>query len=254
MHVFVINLATATDRLAHMDRQLDGRFERIEAVRGTAIPEHLAANFSQSGPLLPGELGCYASHLVTAETILARGLPYALVLEDDVDLERDLRQIAADAVAKIDGDWDILSLSGAKQHPHCRLATLGEGSHSLVRYLHFPKTTAAYVISASGCRKLLAERKRTRPVDVDIRYGWEMGIEGYGVYPAPAWQENRFESSIPKSKTQRFYWRANPVGYLVGRIVGVWKMGPLNLARAYLDEFRQGRAAAIADAQRRSLQ
>lgn len=254
MHVFVINLASATDRLAYMSQQLGGKFERIEAVRGTAIPEHLAVNFAKSGDLLPGELGCYASHLVAAETILARGIPYAIVLEDDVDLDGDVRLITEEAIAKIKGEWDILSLSGAKQHPHCRLAPLGDGTHSLVRYLHFPKTTAAYAISASGCRKLLAERKRTRPVDVDIRYGWEMGLEGYGVYPAPAWQANRFESSIPKSKTQRFYWRANPVGYLVGRTAGVWKLGPINLLRAYFEEFREGRASATPDARRRSLQ
>lgn len=237
MQVFVINLASAADRLAYMSDQLGGDFERVEAVSGRAVPERFAANFSDGTPLLPGEIGCYASHLVVAETVLARNLAYAVVLEDDVDLVPDFRRIVETALGSLRGEWDILSLSGAKQRPHCRLSSLA-GESYLVRYLHFPKTTAAYVISPSGCRKLLAPRPRKRPVDVDIRYGWEMGLNGYGVYPPPAWQANRFASSIPKSKTQRFYWRADPLGYLLGRVSAVWRLGLVNLARAYLTEFR----------------
>lgn len=237
MQVFVINLAAAADRLAYMSDQLGGDFERVEAVSGRAVPERLAANFKDGTLLLPNEIGCYASHLVVAETVLARNLPYAVVLEDDVDLVPDFRRIVETALASLRGEWDILSLSGAKQRPHCRLAKLAADSH-LVRYLHFPKTTAAYVITPSGCRKLLSPRPRSRPVDVDIRYGWEMGLNGYGVYPPPAWQANRFASSIPKSKTQRFYWRADPLGYLLGRVSAVRRMGFVNLVRAYMTEFR----------------
>jgi len=238
MKVFVINLATATERLAYMADQL-GAFERVEAVRGTAVPERFAANFRQPTPLLPGEIGCYASHLLAAEAVLARGLPYAVILEDDVEIAADFMETVDAALGNVPRNWDILSLSGAKQHPHCTLSRLGNESY-LVRYLHFPKTTAAYVISPSGCRKLLAERRRKRPVDVDIRYGWEMGMNGFGVFPPPAWQSGKFASSIPKAK-QRFYWRADPVGYLAGRVIGVFRLGIMNLIRAYVREFRVGR-------------
>lgn len=233
MQVFVINLDTAAERLRFMSEQLGGRFERIEAVRGRAVPPHLADNFKDPTPLLPGEIGCYASHLVTAETILARNLPYAVVLEDDLDLAADFRMLVEGAVGAITGNWDILSLSGAKQRPHYRVAKLS-GDSFLVRYLHFPKTTAAYAISQSGCRKLLTTRPRTRPVDVDIRYGWEMRLnDGYGVYPPPACQTKLFPSSIPKAKQQRFYWRADPLGYLIGRATTLWHLGPTNVIRAY---------------------
>lgn len=245
MQVFVINLDAAKERLAYMSEQLDGAFERIEAVNGRAVPDRFAANFAGKSPLLPGEIGCYSSHLLAAETILARGLPYAVVLEDDVELAPGFRKIVDAAIGSLSGEWDILSLSGAKQRPHCRIMSL-PGDSSLVRYLHFPKTTAAYVISASGCRKLLATRKRTRPVDVDIRYGWEMKLDGFGVFPPPAQQTGRFASSIPKSKKQRFYWRADPIGYLFGRIDGVRKLGVLNLMRAYLDELRPQKSS-VAD-------
>lgn len=242
MQVFVINLAEAVDRLTYMSEQLNGAFERIEAVRGSTAPERFAENFVGATPLLPGEIGCYASHLLTAETILTRGLSYAAILEDDVELAPDFGHIVESAIAQIPGEWDILSLSGAKQRPHCRIASLARDRH-LVRYLHFPKTTAAYVISASGCHKLLKTRQRKRPVDVDIRYGWEMGLDGYGVFPPPAHQSGRFSSSIPKSKKQRFYWRADPLGYLMGRIEGIRKLGVANLLRSYVEERRARRSS-----------
>jgi glycosyl transferase family 25 len=70
-----------------------------------------------------------------------------------------------------------------------------------------------------------------------------MDLNGYGVFPPPAWQSGRFASSIPKSKKQRFYWRADPLGYLRGRIDGVRKLGVMNLMRAYRDEHRPGRSS-----------
>ena len=204
MQVFVINLAAAADRLAYMRKQLGDAFERIDAVRGHEVPARLAANFSGTIPILPGEIGCYASHLMAAEEILARGLPYAIVLEDDAELAGDFQEVVNACVGCLPSEWDILSLSNLKHRPHCQLSQLSRDRY-LVRYAHFPKTTGAYVLSQSGCRKLLAPRQRTRPIDVDIRYGWEMGLNGYGVLPPPARPSNKFASSIPKSVQRRFY-------------------------------------------------
>lgn len=233
MQVFVINLASATDRLAYISGQIGGPFERIEAVRGDAVPERLAANFSGSVSLLPGEIGCYASHLIAAENIVARGLPYAVVLEDDAILASDFHEVVETCVKHLPAGWDIVALSDVKSLPHCRLSQLS-GERWLVRYAHFPKTTTAYVLSQSGCRKLLASRQRTRPVDVDIRYGWEMGLNGYGILPPPAGPSEKFESSIPKSVRRRYYWRSHPLRYLKGRIDGVRGLGLANALRAYL--------------------
>jgi glycosyl transferase family 25 len=247
MQVFVINLASATDRLAYMSDQLGGAFERIDAVGGHAVPARLAVNFSGAMPLLPGEIGCYASHLMAAETILARGLPYAIVLEDDAELASDFHDVVETCVGRLPAGWDIVGLSDVKHCLHHRLLQLSS-DRSLVRYAHFPKTTTAYVLSQSGCRKLLASRQRTRPIDVDIRYGWEMGLNGYGVLPPPAGPSEKFESSIPKSTRRRFYWRADPLGYLKGRIKGVRKLGLANAARAYL----AGSSSTVPDRQQRS--
>ena len=233
MQVFVINLASATDRLVHISDQIGGSFVRIDAVRGDAVPERLAANFSGAIPLLLGEIGCYASHLIAAETILERGIPYAVVLEDDAFLARDFHEVVEPCVTRLPAGWDIVALSDVKCLPHCRVSQLSS-ERWLVRYAHFPKTTTAYLLSRSGCRKLLASRPRTRPVDVDIRYGWEMALDGYGIVPPPAGPSEKFESSIPKSARRRFYWRSRPLGYIKGRINGVRKLGLVNTVRAYV--------------------
>jgi glycosyl transferase family 25 len=175
------------------------------------------------------EVGCYASHLLAAEQIVVRGLGYAVILEDDVAIDPDAFEIAERAARRLH-QWDVIALSGAKQHPHNVISRLST-RHSLVRYLHFPKTTAAYVLSASGSRKLLRSRLRKRPIDVDIRYGWEMGFESYGVFPPPARQSGLFPSSIPKSP-RRYYWRSNPIGYALGRISTARRLGVLNMIRA----------------------
>jgi len=239
MKIFVINLKTAVDRLRHMSGQLGRDFERIDAVTADAVPRHLAANFPDATPLQAGEVGCYASHLIAVRMITERQLPCALIFEDDVDITHDFHSIVRSAVEAIRGEWDILSLSGAKQHPHLSVAGPFGGEHRLVRYLHFPKTTAAYVLSYTGARKLLATRARLRPVDVDIRYGWEMGLIGYGVFPPLATQSGKFVSSIPKAEKQRFYWRTAPLGYLEGRFRQLQRFGVSNLARAYLAQSKR---------------
>ncbi len=84
MQAFLINLARSTDRLDFMKAQLGDRFERLDAVLGVAVPDRFADQFSDPADMSPGEIGCYASHILFAEQIVVRGLPYALVMEDDV--------------------------------------------------------------------------------------------------------------------------------------------------------------------------
>ena len=230
MQIFVINLNTAPERLANMRRQLGGAFERIEAVRGLDLPARFANDFASAKGLGPGEIGCYASHLVAAEAVVSRGLPYAVILEDDAELAPGFFAIVEDGVRKLQ-EWDVICLSGAKQHPHASLAPIVYGRH-LVRYAHLPKTTAAYLLSQRGSRKLLKPKPRYRPIDVDIRYSWEMDLDGYGIFPPLAHQSHAYPSSIPKASRQRFYWRKDPLGYLIGRAAGVYKLGLLKYLRA----------------------
>ena len=50
--------------------------------------------------LSPGEVGCYASHLLAYEIIMKRDLKHAIILEDDIIIDRDLHALALLAASK----------------------------------------------------------------------------------------------------------------------------------------------------------
>jgi glycosyl transferase family 25 len=158
-------------------------FERIPGVLGKNVPERLSWQFAQS-PLLPGEIGCYASHLIACETMLQRGYRHALVLEDDVNFEEDAAAAVAEIIAKLPADWDLVKL--CNRRPVKAVLNLGDlrSGRMLVRYTRHPVSTGAYLISASGAAKLAAPRRRMLPVDMDFHRPWRLGLKVYGVAPA----------------------------------------------------------------------
>jgi glycosyl transferase family 25 len=235
MQVFLINLARSPDRLAFMRAQLGGRFERLEAVAGLAIPERLAEQFSSTAHLRPGEIGCYASHLLAAEWIVERGLPYALIMEDDVEVSAEFFDAADWAVATCPAGWDHISLCGARLGKGLNEKVAGHASRSLTRFLRAPKGTGAYILSRSGATKLLKSRRRCRPVDVDFHYGYGMNFATYGVVPPPSRQVPDFSTTIVGRK-RRSHWRIAPHEYLLGRAGQFLRFGIRRSVRAMVGQ------------------
>lgn len=203
--VFLINLDRSPERLAFMldqwgafahDKVPTTHLERVAGVDGTEnVPAWLAPEFPKNGPLTPGRIGCYASHMVVAQQIIGRGLPCALVLEDDVTLDSDFVKVARRAVMESPAGWDIIHLSSHYKRAVVHVADIGPG-RALVRHTRLPVNTAAYLISNAGARKLIAPRDRVLPNDMDFRYAWRLDLEIYGVFPEPARQLENFASDI----------------------------------------------------------
>lgn len=207
----IINLDREHGRWAHISSEamrVGLRFERVSAVTGLEVPDHLRAKFFESNArmpaslLLPGEVGCYASHLLAYERIVASGLDWALVLEDDVRLSDDFVQTVRETVARLPESWDIVRLSSRPKRAVMNLSQLTSGRH-LVRYSKLPKQAGAQLVSASGARKLLAEGLRVRPIDADLRYGYILGLDTFGIFPPPAEHGGLFQSSIKIAKGSR---------------------------------------------------
>jgi glycosyl transferase family 25 len=188
--IVLINLDRDADRLAHMRAQLDGlglSFERFPAVRGADLPERLRSYFPSGGEagLSAGEIGCYASHLVLMQRIVAGELKApVLVLEDDVALPDDLPALVDDLLAKAPAGWDMIRLSNPPKRAYAKVADLA-GDRKLVRYSVVPGSTGAYLISAAGAAKFLARKPRTVAIDQDLRRVWDWDIDNYGVAPMP---------------------------------------------------------------------
>lgn len=207
----IINLDRERGRWAHISSEaaragLD--FERVKAVAGLDVPDHLRSRFfsgdarTPASLLLPGEVGCYASHLLAYERILESGVDWALVLEDDVRLSDDFVQTVRETIDGLPDGWDIVRLSSRPSRAVMNLTQLESGRH-LVRYSKLPKQAGAQLVSAAGARKLLAEGLRVRPIDADLRYGYILGLDTYGVYPPPAEHGGLFRSSIKIAKGSR---------------------------------------------------
>jgi len=97
VHIFYINLRTRPDRRAFMERQaarLGLTMERVEAVTPADIPQNEIAAAPQW--LGKGELACSYSHRAIWRMIVSRGLPAALVLEDDCALSLKAPTVLAD--------------------------------------------------------------------------------------------------------------------------------------------------------------
>jgi glycosyl transferase family 25 len=236
--IFLINLDRSVERLAHMRGQF-GRLgmvvERVPGVEGLNIPSWMRLEFKGPHLLSAGEVGCYASHLVVAQKIVAEGLPYAVVLEDDAILDDDFLASCADAIEHAPEGWDLIHLSAAPtlKRTMVAVADLPNTGRALVQYLQYPWTTVAYVISNRGARKSLAPMARARPIDWANSHPWIQGFNAFGVYPAPARQNLDLESQIGFSRAHEL--RDLSPG-LLSILYGVWwtmrQIGPGYYLRA----------------------
>lgn len=123
-------------------------------------------------PMMPGEYGCYYSHLKALETFVADGVPYGLILEDDVVFD-ETSAARIQAVLDAMPDFGVIKIVN---HRSSMLTELGRTSagDAVGRTLHGPQgSAAAYLVSRAGARKLLAElRTMSLPWDVALERFW----------------------------------------------------------------------------------
>lgn len=156
---FYINLDSRTDRRAHFEAELARAGLVAERVRATTpadiAPDRLAAAAAR-GRLAPTELACSLSHRHIWTLMLERGLPAALVLEDDALLSDRLPAVLADPHLLARG-FDAIQFE-----THRSTAVLGpaeptiEPGVQLRRLMSSSLGTCAYLISAGLAARLLA--------------------------------------------------------------------------------------------------
>lgn len=204
MLIFLINLDRDQDRLSRMSGEaarVGIPFKRFPAMEGHRLEPPLRAQFfagdvMHERALIPGEVGCYASHLLVNQLLLdSETDDCALVIEDDVCLADDLPSVI-DAVRRLDRRWDIIRLSNRPKAVVLPVADLG-GGRELVRFWTVPNGTGAYLMSKAGAAKFAAvHRKRTLPVDEEMRRPWRLDLDTFGVVPPPVEGDERSRSTI----------------------------------------------------------
>jgi len=233
VHVYLINLDRAPERLAFVQAQFDAlgmTFERIAAVDATKItladvsdtvrPEGAwmgraakqfvtAANGQPmvASPILGryitvGEVACFQSHIKAISKFIESGAPYACIFEDDVELAPDLATVVDAVATKI--DYGIVKLEGLAAYEHDIGRKIVDVGSRSVRFRFKPATGAAgYFMTRAAAVKFLATLHPIRePYDSWLRQYWRHGIPLYEVSPFPAKQAPAFLSAIYDRRDQ----------------------------------------------------
>lgn len=118
--IYLINVRSFTDRLAHTNAEL-ARFglsaEPVHEWDATDLTTEVESRFYNSNALSPGQKSCGLKHVTALQRIVARGERYALVLEDDVVLSEGFAEGLA------------VTLAEAARHPQPQVIFIGCGGN-----------------------------------------------------------------------------------------------------------------------------
>ncbi|HAW20616.1 MAG TPA: glycosyl transferase [Flavobacteriales bacterium] len=211
-HAYVINLAKATDRMAHMRSELNQvqiDFTRIEAVLGDELSEPINDFDERRFNQLTGkhrnkrEIGCYFSHIKALKSFLETSAEHALILEDDIHLPDTLPALLGEAI-KHSAHWDLLRLTSSRKGDFINIAQLDD-AHQLAYNAKVLKNTGAYLINrnaAERCIKYLLPMRL--PYDVALDREWDCGFKTACITPFPIKLED-FPGQIPRAPRIRIY-------------------------------------------------
>lgn len=186
LKTFVVNLERSTVRKQYMEELLQPYsfldVEFIKAVDGRLLSEeeiNSQFDFNRSRKLYgktitAGEVGCTLSHRKIYKQIVDDNIPYALLLEDDIAVKRDLNQIDFEAIDKVmDSPFPrVMMLSG----DYCYLR-----KRPIVR-IYFALGTYAYIINKAAASLLLTKVGPYCVAD-DWLYYRRKGLKLFAVYP-----------------------------------------------------------------------
>lgn len=178
MKVFVISLEGSVERRARMSAMLHQcglDFEFFAAVNGRALDHKTFLASDALLDLLPGEVGCYLSHLAVWRKVVDDGIDQALVLEDDAILDPQAVPVVH-ACANLPERWDAIRLSSTEKQVGLVVRVIN-GKFRLILPLKNPSGLVGYLISGSGARRMLAVYDRIRvPIDTAVDDYWRNGL------------------------------------------------------------------------------
>lgn len=215
--ILVINLDRAPQRLANISSQLDDLglpWERLSAVDGQLLSFEDSIMLDLPGfglrhgkTPLPGELGCYVSHVRAFERFESSSARYCLILEDDVELRPEL-PVALQALADHPEEWDLVKLSGVHHGMPVTTARVGK-AFRLVCMLSKCTGASAYVINRHAAKRMTSRLLPMRlPFDHEYDRGWFWGVKVRSCLPYVCVHDQQVASTInmPQDRNMRYHW------------------------------------------------
>ena len=189
---YVINLPKSIDRLARISQNLKDinlDFEVIKGVVGSELKlPH--KDFSRLGYSLMhgkkpnlGEIGCYLSHIRALRMFLTTNKNHALILEDDVILDKDLIQILQAAIHE-NQHWDMLRCSGLHRGTPICIKKIFNKYCLAVNLTR--QTGGAYVVNRKAAELLINHLLPMKlPFDHAYDREWLLGFKTLSLDPYP---------------------------------------------------------------------
>lgn len=220
LRTWVINLDRAPERLARIRVQLDALglpFTRLAAVdaraltpqQQAALDEHAYRRRHGMSPV-PGELGCYLSHVEVMRAFLAGDADFALVLEDDVLLHDTLPAVLQGLMHHRER-WDAVKLSAVHSGTPVPYLQVAPGHHLAVM-LSRCTGSSAYLMNRRAAAAWLREPGGLLPMQLPYDHvfdqGWRFGLKFRLVTPTPCGHDEQIASTItaPPGTTRKFHW------------------------------------------------
>ena len=205
---YLINLDGSHDRLASATAQLQAAnwpFERYSAYdgRGKALSEFEHYDDAQARrilgrSLLNSELGCYLSHHGCAEKFLQTDADYLLVLEDDMKISADFKNMLENVLHYLHAnprlDWYQINIAAKRKKVAVDIARID--GHTLWHACYFPIRSLGVIWSRKGAEEFVRLGKTmTMPVDIFIQRWLSENGKGLGVWP-PLVRSSGMDSEI----------------------------------------------------------
>jgi glycosyl transferase family 25 len=202
--VWLINLKRDVGRLEKMDAQLKRMglsYQLFEAVDGkasaTELVKHVDVDAYESNMgsrLLPGKMGCYASHVRVWELFLASPHQTALILEDDVVFHDDFAQ-SLELALKARQHWDTLRLNCIRAKMPIVQGYVGK--YRLNAYVGPFTGNATYLLNRDVATRILPEIwPQTRAFDHELNRFFVHDFRQFGLEPFSTHVDDGNVSSI----------------------------------------------------------
>jgi glycosyl transferase, family 25 len=233
--VWLINLDRSTSRREAMEARLAALglpYTRFAAIDGRAEWDRLVADVDLPAfrrnvgrEVLPGEIGCYASHLGVWQALLDSPHEVALILEDDVVFHDDFLAVLNIVLAQRAG-WDMVKLNVIRAKHPVRRRNLGR--YRLNAYIGAFTGMGAYLITRDFARaRIAAMHPICRPFDHALDHFDARTFRHYGLEPFPSHVDDGNQSTITGTgfaAVQKFPWYARLPVY-GQRFGNVWRKG-----------------------------
>lgn len=143
------------DGLRELDERLVKTYAGKKKRKRLSLTSHLKSSLHERL-----RLGCYMSHVSVWQELFQNGLPFAVILEDDVILAANFSSELQLRLAALPLNWDLLYLNGCFRR-------LGPVCGAGIRQARGGLCTFGYILSSKGAGLLLqqAVRLSDKPID-----------------------------------------------------------------------------------------